>query len=159
MNLTFDPGKDAAKQAKHGFSLRDPASFEWATAVAWPGQRLDYDEPHRVALGHIGLRIMAVVFVHRPPKQPRGETLCRNLKTEPLCRRQPKMQPLPQLRWLTLTLCRSRMPNGSKSSPWCAVAVRWAAAPKHRLRRALMQRWSRNSGQQATAGKPVSMPL
>ena len=70
MNLTFDPVKDAANQAKHGFSLLDAASLEWDTAVVWSDQRRDYDEPRMVALGYIGLRIMTVVFVDRPPEQP-----------------------------------------------------------------------------------------
>ena len=70
MNLTFDPGKDAANQAKHGFLLLDAASLEWDSAVVWPDQRREYDEPRMVALGYIGLRIMTVVFVDRPPKQP-----------------------------------------------------------------------------------------
>ena len=35
-----------------------------------PDQRRDYGEPRMVALGYIGLRIMAVVFVERPPEQP-----------------------------------------------------------------------------------------
>ena len=39
-------------------------------AVVWPDQRRDYDEQRMVALGYIGLRIMAVVFVDRPPEQP-----------------------------------------------------------------------------------------
>jgi uncharacterized DUF497 family protein len=70
MNLMFDPAKDAANQAKHGFSLLDAARLEWDSAVVWPDQRRDYDEPRMVALGYIGLRIMAVVFVDRPPEQP-----------------------------------------------------------------------------------------
>lgn len=70
MHLTFDPAKDAANQAKHGFSLLDAASLEWDSAVVWPDQRRDYDEPRMVALGYIGLRIMTVVFVDRPPEQP-----------------------------------------------------------------------------------------
>ncbi len=39
--------------------------FEWAAGVA----ARDYGEP-LVALGYIGLRIMYVVFVDRPPEQP-----------------------------------------------------------------------------------------
>ena len=96
MNVTFDPAKDAVNLAKHGFSLLDAVGFEWETAVVWPDTRRDYGEPRMVALGYIGLRIMSVVFVDRPPEQPterriislrkanaRGEALCRNLKTEP----------------------------------------------------------------------------
>ena len=68
--MTFEPGKDAANQAKHGFLLLDEASLEWDSAVVWPDQRREYDEPRMVALGYIGLRIMTVVFVDCPPKQP-----------------------------------------------------------------------------------------
>ena len=44
--------------------------FEWETAVVWPDTRRDYGEARMVALGYIGLRIMALVFVDRPPEQP-----------------------------------------------------------------------------------------
>ena len=74
MNVTFDPAKDAANLAKHGFSLLDAVGFEWETAVVWPDTRRDYGEPRMAALGYIGLRIMSVVFVDRPPEQP---TECR----------------------------------------------------------------------------------
>ena len=70
MNVTFDPAKDAVNLAKHGFSLLDAVGFEWETAVVWPDTRRDYGEPRMVALGYIGLRIMSVVFVDRPPEQP-----------------------------------------------------------------------------------------
>ena len=70
MNVTFDPAKDAANLAKHGVSLTEAAGFEWGTAVVWPDTRRDYGEARMVALGYIGLRIMALVFVDRPPVQP-----------------------------------------------------------------------------------------
>jgi uncharacterized DUF497 family protein len=70
MNVTFDPAKDASNLAKHGFSLLDAVGFEWETAVVWPDTRRDYDEARMVALGYIGLRIVALVFVDRPPEQP-----------------------------------------------------------------------------------------
>ena len=70
MNVTFDPSKDAANLAKHGVSLTEAAGFEWGTAVMWPDTRRDYGEARMVALGYIGLRIMALVFVDRPPEQP-----------------------------------------------------------------------------------------
>ena len=70
MNVTFDPAKDAVNLAKHGFSLLDALGFEWETAVVCPDTRRDYGEPRMVALGYIGLRIMSVVFVDRPPEQP-----------------------------------------------------------------------------------------
>ena len=70
MNVTFDPAKDAVNLAKHGFSLLDAVGFDWETAVVWPDTRRDYGEPRMAALGYIGLRIMSVVFVDRPPEQP-----------------------------------------------------------------------------------------
>ena len=70
MNVTFDPVKDAANVAKHGVSLTEAAGFEWGSAVVWPDTRRDYGEARMVALGYIGLRIMALVFVDRPPEQP-----------------------------------------------------------------------------------------
>ncbi|MBA4059496.1 BrnT family toxin [uncultured Acidovorax sp.] len=70
MKVTFDPAKDAANMAKHGVSLTEAAGFEWGTAVVWPDTRRDYGEARMVALGYIGLRIMALVFVDRPPEQP-----------------------------------------------------------------------------------------
>ena len=68
--MTFDPAKDAANVAKHGVSLTEAAGFEWGSAVVWPDTRRDYGEARMVALGYIGLRIMALVFVDRPPEQP-----------------------------------------------------------------------------------------
>ena len=70
MNVTFDQAKDAANLAKHGVSLTEAAGFEWGTAVVWPDTRRDYGEARMVALGYIGLRIMALVFVDRPSEQP-----------------------------------------------------------------------------------------
>ena len=70
MNVTFDPAKDAANKAKHGVSLADAEAFEWGSAEVWPDTRRDYGEPRMVALGYIGLRIMYVVYVDRPPEQP-----------------------------------------------------------------------------------------
>ena len=70
MNVTFDPAKDAANVAKHGVSLTEAAGFEWGSAVVWPDTRRDYGEARMVALGYIGLRIIALVFVDRPPAQP-----------------------------------------------------------------------------------------
>ena len=49
MNVTFDPAKDAE---------------------VWPDTRRNYGEARMVALGYIGLRIMSMVFVDRPPEQP-----------------------------------------------------------------------------------------
>ena len=83
MNVTFDPAKDAANLAKHGFSLLDALGFEWEAAVVWLDKRREYDEARMVALGYIGLRIMAVVFVDRPPEQPTERRIISLRKANP----------------------------------------------------------------------------
>ena len=70
LNVTFDPGKDATNIAKHGVSLAEASAFEWAGSLVWPDTRHQYGERRMVALGYIGLRIMTVVFVDRPPDMP-----------------------------------------------------------------------------------------
>ncbi|MBS7348718.1 MAG: BrnT family toxin [Comamonas sp.] len=70
MNITYDSAKDAANLAKHGISLAEAAGFEWESAIVWPDTRKDYGEARMVALGYIGLRIMALVFTDRPADQP-----------------------------------------------------------------------------------------
>jgi uncharacterized DUF497 family protein len=70
MNVTFDPAKDAVNKAKHGVSLAVAEAFEWGSAEVWPDTRRNYGEARMVALGYIGLRIMSMVFVDRPPEQP-----------------------------------------------------------------------------------------
>ena len=83
MNVTFDPAKDAANLAKHGFSLLDAVGFEWEAAVVWLDKRHEYDEARMVALGYIGLRIMTVVFVDRPPEQPTERRIISLRKANP----------------------------------------------------------------------------
>lgn len=70
MKVTFDPAKDAANLAKHGLPLSEALNFEWSTALAWPDTRRTYGEARMAALGYVGLRMMAIVFVDRPPEQP-----------------------------------------------------------------------------------------
>lgn len=74
MNVTFDQVKDVANLAKHGVALTEVAGFEWGTAVVWSDTHRDYGEVRMLALGYIGLRIMALVFVDCPPEKP---TECR----------------------------------------------------------------------------------
>ena len=83
MNVTFDPAKDAANLANHGFSLLDALGFEWEAAVVWLDKRHEYDEARMVALGYIGLRLMAVVFVDRPPEQPTERRIISLRKANP----------------------------------------------------------------------------
>ena len=70
LNVTFDPAKDASNVSKHGVSLGEASGFDWAGALVWPDTRREYGERRMVALGYIGLRIMAVVYVDRPPDKP-----------------------------------------------------------------------------------------
>ena len=70
LTLIFDPEKDAANTQKHGVSLGNAQSFEWDTALTWPDTRRDYGEQRMAGLGYIGLRLMMVVYVDRPPDKP-----------------------------------------------------------------------------------------
>jgi uncharacterized DUF497 family protein len=70
MNLTFDPAKDAANLAKHGFSLLDAVGFDWEAAVVWLDKRREYSEPRMVALLPVNGRVICVVFVDRPAEWP-----------------------------------------------------------------------------------------
>ena len=70
MNVTFDPDKDTANQAKHGLALSGAAELEWGAALLWPDQRKDYREARMVGLVPTGDRLFCVVFVDRPPERP-----------------------------------------------------------------------------------------
>lgn len=70
MKLTFDAVKDALNRDKHAVSLQAAEAFEWSDALVWPDTRQDYGEARQVALGYIGLRLMVLVFVDRPPEHP-----------------------------------------------------------------------------------------
>ncbi|MBL8445643.1 MAG: BrnT family toxin [Zoogloeaceae bacterium] len=65
MEIAFDPAKDASNIAKHGMSLAIAAEFEWESAAVWPDVRREYGEARMAAIGYIGLRLYAVVFVDR----------------------------------------------------------------------------------------------
>ena len=65
MDITFDPAKDQANQAKHGVSLALASEFEWDDAVTWEDVRRPYGEARKVAIGYIGLRLYVVVYVDR----------------------------------------------------------------------------------------------
>lgn len=70
MKVTFDPAKDVVNQTKHGVSLAAAKDFEWESAIEWSDERRDYAEARSLALGYIGLRVMVMVFVDRPPDNP-----------------------------------------------------------------------------------------
>jgi len=54
MEITFDPDKDLANQAKHGVSFALAPEFEWIDAVAWEDMRRPYGETRMVAIGYVG---------------------------------------------------------------------------------------------------------
>lgn len=70
MKVTFDPAKDAANVAKHGFSLLDAAGLEWEAALLWQDKRRDYGEPRMIGLVPLNDRLFCVVFVDRPADKP-----------------------------------------------------------------------------------------
>jgi len=65
MDYEYDPAKNAANMAKHGFPLSDAVLLDWDTAVTYPDTRHDYGEDRKKALGHIGARLYCVIFVDR----------------------------------------------------------------------------------------------
>lgn len=70
MNVTFDPEKDTANQAKHGCSLLEAAGLEWGAALLWQDQRREYHEARMIGLVPLNDRLFCVVFVDRPDDQP-----------------------------------------------------------------------------------------
>ena len=70
MNVTFDPGKDAANVVKHGLSLALALRLEWSDMLSWQDQRRDYGEVRMSGLAPLGDRLFFVAFVDRPPEQP-----------------------------------------------------------------------------------------
>jgi len=65
MDITFDPAKNEANQAKHGVALELAASFEWDDALTRQDDRFDYGETRMSAIGYIGQRLYVVVYVDR----------------------------------------------------------------------------------------------
>jgi uncharacterized DUF497 family protein len=65
MELTFDPIKDRANQAKHGVSLAAAARLDWDRAIDWEDTRRNYQERRICALAPIGNRLYYVVYVDR----------------------------------------------------------------------------------------------
>lgn len=68
--ITFDPGKDASNQAKHGVSLALANRLEWDTLLCQPDTRRDYGEPRQIGYAIAGERLFCVVFVDRLDGEP-----------------------------------------------------------------------------------------
>lgn len=64
MNVEFDPDKDAANIEKHGLSFRDFPGFDDLPIVS-VDERHDYDEDRFLAIGRIGDRYFAIIYVER----------------------------------------------------------------------------------------------
>jgi uncharacterized protein len=72
MEITYDPAKDVANQAKHGVSLALAAKLEWDTLWAEQDTRFIYREVRMIGYALIGTRLYCVVFTERgePHYQP-----------------------------------------------------------------------------------------
>lgn len=53
MDVTFDPGKDAANLAKHGISLSRAAEFDLGAAIITVDDRFDYGEVRYRAFAYL----------------------------------------------------------------------------------------------------------
>lgn len=65
MEITFDPAKDKANQAKHGVSLSLAQTLDWVEVMAKPDTRRDYGELREIGYGVIENRLYCVVFTQR----------------------------------------------------------------------------------------------
>lgn len=65
MEITFDPTKDTANQAKHGVSLLLARELDWSDVMAKPDTRRDYGELREIGYGVIDNRLYCVVFTQR----------------------------------------------------------------------------------------------
>ena len=63
MDVTFDPGKDAANVVKHGLSLALALRLEWSDMLSWQDQRRDYGEVRMSGLAPLGDRASGSSFV------------------------------------------------------------------------------------------------
>ncbi|MFA7239786.1 MAG: BrnT family toxin [Sulfuricellaceae bacterium] len=65
MEITYDPAKDVANQAKHGVSLALAAKLEWDTLWAEQDTRHAYHEVRMIGYALIGTRLYCVVYTER----------------------------------------------------------------------------------------------
>lgn len=65
MEITYDPAKDAANQAKHGVSLALAVELEWETLWAEPDARHDYGEGRFIGYATLADRLYCVIFTDR----------------------------------------------------------------------------------------------
>ena len=65
MLITYDPGKNAVNEAKHGVSLALARKIDWDSVEAEQDFRLNYGEDRYIAQTLIDGRLHVVVFVIR----------------------------------------------------------------------------------------------
>ena len=63
MEITFDPVKNTRNIELRSLSFEEVVNFEFETALFFPDQRQDYGEVRIRALGWLGKRLHALVFV------------------------------------------------------------------------------------------------
>ena len=63
MDITFDPAKNARNIEGRGLSFECVAEFDFESAIFVEDTRRDYGEPRWRALGLVGDRVHALVFV------------------------------------------------------------------------------------------------
>jgi len=66
MEITFDPAKNARNVELRDMSFERAVDFEFETAIFSPDLRRDYGEVRMRALGKLGERVHALVFVENP---------------------------------------------------------------------------------------------
>ena len=65
MEIEFDPAKDLANLAKHGFSLAIASELDWDAALVWIDERAEYGEMRIIALAPLAEILFYVAFVDR----------------------------------------------------------------------------------------------
>lgn len=65
MDISFDPTKDSANQAKHGVSLALAGAIDWSEVLCCPDERQDYGELREIGFAIVDDRLYVVVFVQR----------------------------------------------------------------------------------------------
>ena len=65
MQYTWDPQKNAANIAKHGFDFRDAAAMFERAVLVHADRRRDYGEERHVAIGTFEGLVLTVVYTDR----------------------------------------------------------------------------------------------
>jgi hypothetical protein len=66
--LSFDESKSERNRLQRRLPFEFVAEFDWTTALIDMDDRRDYGEERQLALGFIGERLYALIFVRRGPR-------------------------------------------------------------------------------------------